>query len=84
MVKCEYCGRDQRWTCANTRDMTDKAIFNDDICYEELRKLGGGEQGMRYVNINRMMIHGSDGHEFIAKKHNKLINMLAEKGFFDG
>jgi hypothetical protein len=33
--------------------MTDCAIEGDMICYNNLKALGGGESGMRYVDLNR-------------------------------
>ena len=55
MSKCDYCKRDMPdgLACWNTRYMEDMAIFGDDeICYQQLVKLGGGEKG-QYVDLNR-------------------------------
>lgn len=53
MEKCTYCGRDRDYPCRNTRDMTDFAIEGDDACYQEITLKGGGESGMRYIDLNR-------------------------------
>lgn len=52
-MSCRWCGRAEEPFCRNTRDMTDMAISGDDTCYAEIEKLGGGEQGMRYIQLNR-------------------------------
>ena len=36
--------------------MEDRAIDGDSTCYEALRQAGGGERGMRYVNLNRRVV----------------------------
>ena len=38
----------------NTRDMTDFAIDGELDCYDALKKAGGVEKGMRYVDLNRL------------------------------
>lgn len=53
MAECRYCGCERRMPCMNTRDMTDRSIDDDQACYDALNDLGGGESGMRYVDLNR-------------------------------
>ena len=55
---CHYCGKPGYWpvVCMNTRDMTDKAIAGDEICFEALAKSGWGESGERYVRLNRAAV----------------------------
>ena len=52
-MKCEYCKRDRRLPCHNTRDMEDFAIDGEEDCLEQLAKLDGGEKGLKYVILNR-------------------------------
>lgn len=53
--RCRWCDRERRWPliCLNTRDMTERAIDGEDACHTALEKLGGGEAGMRHVDLNR-------------------------------
>ena len=54
---CTYCGEERSYPCNNTRDMEDAAIYEArQVCYEELSALGGGERGLRYVDLNREAI----------------------------
>lgn len=52
-MRCRYCGRERRFPCANTRDMTDSAISGGDECMAALERVGWGESGERYVRANR-------------------------------
>lgn len=56
MVKCRWCEKDLEFPCMNTRDMTDAAIYGNDDCYAALGRAGWGEQGQRYVDLNRQRI----------------------------
>lgn len=59
MASCTFCGKetgDYGSSCWNTRDMEQFAIEGDDRCYEALRAAGGGEKGMRYVDMTRAAI----------------------------
>lgn len=54
-MKCIYCERDEDATgyvCWGTRCMETFAIEGDDSCYEQLKMLGGGEKGIRYIDLN--------------------------------
>lgn len=59
VYECDFCQKtstDPFIICMNTRDMEEKAISADslyDICYETLKKMGGAEKGLRYVELNR-------------------------------
>lgn len=59
MNKCRFCSAEGEGmsVCMNTRDMEDFAIYDDGErgkrCLEALRARGGGEKGMRYVELNR-------------------------------
>lgn len=48
---CRWCKRDDH-VCMNTRDMEDAAL-TDDLCWQALIDIGGGERGLKYVRLNR-------------------------------
>lgn len=50
---CRYCGKSEWPYCMNSRDMTDFAIEGNDACFAALEKQGWGENGERYVRLNR-------------------------------
>lgn len=59
LYECDFCQKtstDGFNICKNTRDMEERAIYADpldDICWETLKKMGGAEKGLRYVQLNR-------------------------------
>lgn len=55
-MKCIYCKRDRNSPCHNTRDITDFAIDGDEVCYEQIKLKNGGEDGMRYIDLNKERI----------------------------
>jgi hypothetical protein len=54
--QCPDCGRYGDAICFNTRDMTDRAIDGDEVCFEALAKAGWGESGERYVRMNKQRV----------------------------
>ena len=54
---CRFCDKLLEQPCRNSRDLTDRAIDvkyeRSNVCYEALKKIGGGEVGMQYVDLQR-------------------------------
>ena len=68
MNRCRWCPRVGHWpvVCMSTRDMEDRAIDGDVTCYAALAREGGGERGMRYVDLNRKTRKEPKGKSWVA------------------
>jgi hypothetical protein len=56
LEKCNFCLQEVLMPCRSTRDLEYYActtIRKGEHCFEMLHKIGGGEQGLDYVNLNR-------------------------------